>query len=228
MKIKVGIKESGEPFELDVKKHLIDSGLAIIGKRGTGKSYAIGKICEELLEIGQPVVIVDIMGQYYTLKKEYPIVVVSLGDEQYADVKIPIEAAENVARAILETGQSVVLDLSYGSMLEQYRFMARFFKAFYEEAKKASRPVVIVIDEIHRVTPEKSMVRLKEVSKYQNEVMYWVAEIARTGRKHGIGYIVAGQREAETAKTSLTQCEIQINFKVTGIDFENLKKKITV
>jgi len=227
MKIKIGTKESEEPFELDVQEHLIDSGLAIIGKRGTGKSYCVGKICEELAEIGQPFVIVDVMGQYYTLKQKYPVAVISIGKEEYADIKeVTPEMAENLARAILESGQSTVIDVSYGSMLEQYKFMAEFFKAFYEEAKRVARPVVLVIDEIHRITPEKSMIKLREVSKYQNEVTYWVAEIARTGRKHGIGYIVAGQREAETAKTSLTQCEIQINFKVTGIDLENLKRRL--
>ena len=227
MKIKIGTKENGEPFELDVQEHLIDSGLAIIGKRGTGKSYCVGKICEELVEVGQPFIIIDVMGQYYTLKQKYPVAVISLGEEEYADIKeVTPEMAENLARAILESGQSTVIDVSYGTMLEQYKFMAEFFKAFYEHAKQVARPVVLVIDEIHRITPEKSMLKLREVSKYQNEVTYWVAEIARTGRKHGIGYIVAGQREAETAKTSLTQCEIQINFKVTGIDFENLRKRI--
>jgi len=229
MKIRIGVrKDTGEHFELDVAEFLIKSGLAVIGKRGVGKSYLVGLIAERLAELGQQFVIVDVMGQYYTLKQEYPLIVISMGSEEYADLKgVTVDMAEDIAKVILESGQSVVVDVSYATMLEQYRFMSKFFKAFYETAKEVRRPVVLIIDEIHRITPEKSMIKLREVSKYQNEVTYWVAEIARTGRKHGIGYIVAGQREAETAKTSLTQCEIQINFKVTGIDFENLKRKIS-
>ena len=229
MKVKIGVrKDTGETFELDVREYMIKNGLAIIGKRGVGKSYLVGLIAERLAEVGQQFVIVDVMGQYYTLKQSYPVIVISMGNEDYADLKgITADMAEDVARAILESGQSVVVDVSYATMLEQYKFMSEFFKAFYETAKEVRRPVVLIIDEIHRITPEKSMIKLKEVSKYQNEVTYWVAEIARTGRKHGIGYIVAGQREAETAKTSLTQCEVQINFKVTGIDFENLKRKVS-
>lgn len=227
MKIRIGTKENGDPFELDIDEHLINSGLAIIGKRGTGKSYAVGKICEQLAEVGQPFVIVDVEGQYYTLRKEYRVLVLSIGDESYADLKnITPDMAESIAMAVLETGQSVVIDLSSGTMLEQYKFMREFFEAFYTQARKKQRPIVLVVDEIHRITPERSMITLKEVKEYQSKVTYWMAEIARTGRKHGIGYIVAGQREAETAKTSLTQCEIQINFKVKGIDLDNLRKKV--
>ena len=229
MKIRIGVrKDTGEPFELDVREYMIKSGLAIMGKRGVGKSYLVGLIAERLAEVGQQFVIIDVMGQYYTLKQSYPVIVISMGNEDYADLKgVTSDMAEDVARVILESGQSVVVDVSYATMLEQYKFMSEFFRAFYETAKEVRRPVVLIIDEIHRITPEKSMIKLKEVAKYQNEVAYWVAEIARTGRKHGIGYIVAGQREAETAKTSLTQCEVQINFKVTGIDFENLKRKVS-
>jgi hypothetical protein len=226
LKIRIGVRRDGEPFELDVREYLINSGLAIIGKRGVGKSYLVGLIAERLSEIGQQFVLVDIMGQYYTLKQKYPVIVVSMGKEEYADFKVTVDMAEDIAKVILESGQSVVLDLSYATMLDQYRFMASFFKAFYDTAREVRRPVVLIIDEIHRITPERSMIKLREVAEYQNKVAYWVAEIARTGRKHGIGYVVAGQREAETAKTSLTQCEIQINFKVTGVDFENLRRKI--
>jgi len=229
VKIKIGVrKDTGEPFELDVREYMIKSGLAIIGKRGVGKSYLVGLIAERLAKLGQQFVIVDVMCQYYTLKQKYPVIVISMGNEDYADLKgVTTDMAEDIARVVLESGQSVVIDVSYATMLEQYKFMASFFKAFYETAKEVRRPVVLIIDEIHRITPEKSMIKLSEVAKYQNQVTYWVAEIARTGRKHGIGYIVAGQREAETAKTSLTQCEIQINFKVTGIDFENLRRKVS-
>ncbi len=54
---------------LDPQK-LITKHLAVLAKSGSGKSYAIGVILEELLNFGVPVVIVDPHGEYSTIK--YP------------------------------------------------------------------------------------------------------------------------------------------------------------
>jgi len=225
MKIVIG-KAKGKPFELDVKKHLIDRGLAIFGIRGSGKSYCVGKILEQLVEVGQPFLVIDLEGEYVTLKEHYPVIIISQGKEEYADLKaVKPEMAKAIARVILETGQSAVIDLKEGTMLEKYKFLAEFFPAFYNEAKRLKRTFVLVLDEAHRITPEKSLVRLEELRKYQNTVIYWVHEISATGRKHGIGYIAAAIRSAEVAKTTVTQCELEFHFKTRGIDVDKLKDK---
>jgi len=59
LKIRIGVRRDGKPFELDVREYLINSGLAIIGKRGVGKSYLVGLIAERLSEIGQQFVLID-------------------------------------------------------------------------------------------------------------------------------------------------------------------------
>ena len=236
MKIQVGeitYSENGElvgkPFELDVHKHLIERGLAIFGMRGSGKSYLVGKILEELAEAGQPFLVVDLMGEYVTLKEKYPVVVMSLGNEPYADVKaIKPEMSRAIARTVLETGQAAVIDLKPGTMLEKFRFLAEFLPAFYHEAERLKRPIVLVLDEAHRLTPEKSLIRLKELKEYQNKVMYYLYDVGATGRHHGIGYIAVARREAEVAKSTVTQCELEIHFKAKGIDVEKLKEKTSL
>ncbi len=52
---------------LDPKK-LITKHLAVLAKSGAGKSYAVGVILEELLDLGVPVVIVDPHGEYSSIK----------------------------------------------------------------------------------------------------------------------------------------------------------------
>jgi len=52
---------------LDPKK-LITKHLAVLAKSGAGKSYAVGVILEEILDMGVPVVIIDPHGEYSSIK----------------------------------------------------------------------------------------------------------------------------------------------------------------
>ncbi|MEK9635154.1 MAG: ATP-binding protein [Candidatus Woesearchaeota archaeon] len=54
---------------LDPKK-LVTKHLAVLAKSGAGKSYAVGVILEELLEMGLPIVILDPHGEYSSIKYE--------------------------------------------------------------------------------------------------------------------------------------------------------------
>ena len=228
MEIEIGVIENNGPFRLDVQKHLIDRGLAILGIRGSGKSYLSGKICEELCKINQPFIVIDIMGEYYTLKEKFPVVVIAQGSPDYADIKnITSEMAPAIAKVCLKVHQPVVLDLGAGSMLEKYKFLAKFLEAFYEEAKSRKKmvPIILVMDEAHRLLPEKSIIRLREVREFQDKVMYYTYEIAATGRHFGLGFICVARRAAEISKSILTQTELKFFFKVTDIDLDRLREE---
>jgi len=54
---------------LDPKK-LVTKHLAVLAKSGAGKSYAVGVILEELMEMGLPIVIIDPHGEYSSIKNE--------------------------------------------------------------------------------------------------------------------------------------------------------------
>lgn len=227
VQIEIG-KSDGRPVYLDVWRDLISYGLSIFGKRRSGKTYLVGLICEKLSEINQPFIVIDVMGNYYTLKEKYPVIVASVGERSYADLpNITPEMARTLARAIVEARQSCIVDLSEARMLEQYEFLVEFLEEFYEACKHEKKPIILIIDEIHRLVPEKSTARLKELADLIKKVTYWVTDIARTGGNHGIGYIIAGQREAETAKTVITQSEVQIYFRMSGADIKYLAGRLT-
>lgn len=61
-----------EPLTLDVQEQLISEPLAVLGVRHIGKSYQAGWICEELCRVGQPFIVIDPEGEYWTLKGEVP------------------------------------------------------------------------------------------------------------------------------------------------------------
>ncbi|HDM23731.1 hypothetical protein DRO02_05690 [archaeon] len=228
MKITIGESlTSNTPFELDVQEHLINRGLAILGKRGSGKSYSSGKICEELLETGQPIIVIDPMGEYASLKERYPIIVIGFGNPEYADVVgVKVEDAGKIARLTILNNQSVIIDLKNATMKQKFMFLSNFLSSLYEVERTEKKPYVLVLEEAHQLCPEKSMVRLKDIKEYQNKVLYWVYEIASTGRHLGLGFILVARRTAEISKSVLAQCELKFIFKVDGVDLERLKAYI--
>jgi len=215
-----------ENFCLDVHKHLVDRGLAVLGMRGGGKSWTTGVIAEELALQKFPFLIVDLMGEYKTLRERFPVLIIALGNPDYADIKnVGVEQAKLLAEKVVHLGISAVLDLKFGTMLERYSFLAAFLEGFYHIEEKLKKPYVLIMDEAHRITPEKGVIKLKEVTRVQQKVEYWVYEIGATGRHYGIGFIAVARRPAEISKMTLSQCELKIVHKVVDpIDLDRLRE----
>jgi len=215
-----------EGFSLNLHNHLINRGLAILGMRGSGKSYTSGVISEELSRIGIPYIIIDLMGEYFSLRERYPVLIVALGAPKYADIKnLSPEQAKIIAENAVKSGISLILDLKFGTMLDRFAFLAKFLEALYHTEEKHKKPLVLIMDEAHRITPEKGVIKLREVQKFQRKVEYWVYEIGATGRHYGIGFIVIARRVAEISKMTLSQCELKLVHKnVDPIDLERLRE----
>jgi len=213
MKIKIASN-----FELDVQKHLIDRGVSILGIRGSGKSYTSGKICEELVEKGQPIIVIDLMSEYHTLtqlRDRHPMIIAALGDLEYADIRhLTPEQAPILADFIVSHGISLILDLSQGLMLDRFRFLGEFLESLLHAEEEHRRPYVLVMDEAHRILPEKGVIRLKSLRKVQEKVAYYCYEAGAVGRHYGLGFIVVARRSAEISKMILSQTEIRIIHKL--------------
>jgi len=219
MEVKIRIADN---FELDVRSHLIERGVAILGLRGSGKSYTASVICEQLLEAGQPVVIIDLIGEHFTLRERFPVLIAASGDAPYADVKgLTANSAPRLAEFIVEHGLSLILDLSHGLMVDRLRILGEFLEAFYRAEEKHRHPYVVILDEAHRVLPEKGVVRLKEIKKAQEKVEHYVYELSATGRHMAVGPVVVARRSAEISKLILSQCEVRILHKL--VDPTDLK-----
>jgi hypothetical protein len=194
--------------------------------RGSGKSWTSAVIAEELAKTGIPFIVVDLMGEYKTLREKFPVLIAALGTPKYADItNLSDEQASVLAERIVQTSISVVLDLKHATMLERYSFLANFLEGFYRVEEKLMKPYILILDEAHRITPEKGVIKLREVRDVQTQVEYWVYEIGATGRHYGIGFIAVARRTAEISKMTLTQCELKIVHKVSDpIDLEKLRE----
>ena len=72
-------EEEAQLFE--VSPDLFATGrTCVIGSSGSGKSYTVGVICEELCKNKVPFVIIDIEGEYSGLKEKYDVIWV--GDDE--------------------------------------------------------------------------------------------------------------------------------------------------
>jgi hypothetical protein len=180
---------------------VIGKCIGILGIRGSGKTNTAAVIVEELLSIGIPVVIVDIDGEYWSLKEKYEIIRLGKGD---VDIGIEPQHGRIVAKFSLKKGISIILDLSNYSHSEITQLLLSFFKGLWVTSASIRRPYFIILEEAHEFVPQNSNSELKEI----------LVKIALRGRKRGLGLILVSQRSAKVDKDVLTQAEILLLHKV--------------
>src|ERR1700751_5370848 len=78
------VTDGVSPFEGDA--NILATGrTCVIGASGSGKSYAVGVICEELCKEQVPFAIVDTEGEHSGLKEKYEVILV--GDDEKCDLQ---------------------------------------------------------------------------------------------------------------------------------------------
>jgi len=218
--IRPAIIEGDDDLELSVENHLISQPLAEVGIRNSGKSYLAGKICEQLCEAKQPFIIIDVEGEYWTLREKYAVIVASVGKPigrpkgYKADLLVDGASVKVLANRIAEKGYTVVLDLRNATMNASYEALGNFLESLYESEGKFNRPLVLIMEEAHVLVPEVGRVKLPGIRDAQNKVIYWTYEIAARGRHRGIGYVCIARRSAEVAKAVMSQCTTRIMFRL--------------
>lgn len=188
---------------------------AFIARKGAGKTYAAGKLVEQLMESHVQCVILDTVGNWYGLRLDadgkskgfdIPVLGGLRGD-------IPLEAAggELVADLVVETGRSLIVDVSQFSQADRKRFATAFGVRLWQrkKAEPDPAPVHLVIEESQLIVPQ--VVRgddAKMVGIYE--------EIIRLGRNYGVGCSMISQRPQSVNKEVLTQTECLVVLQVNG------------
>lgn len=174
---------------------------AVMGMTGMGKSNCISVLCEELQPHIQ-MTVVDLEGEYWSLRDERPFRVVGLGD--HVDERIGARTPELLVESIMESGQSVILDLYELDAEERDEYLRRYLDKLFEIEGRLRKPHLVVLEEAPEYLNQQ---RKTEVSKSAKR-------IANRGRKRGIGLIMATQRTASLDKDVLNMTRLIFMFSV--------------
>lgn len=199
----------GLKFPLEVVTHTS----AIVGQRGTGKTSTAVVFVEEAAKVGAPFVVIDPTGAWYGLRssadgKGAGLDVVILGGHN-GDLPLSHEAGEHVARLVIATDLSVVLDLERMTKGQQVQFVAEFAETLYHLNRTVR---LVVIDEAHRFSPQ----ALRDPGGYGARCLGAVSDVVTLGRRKGLGAVLVSQRPAKIHKDVLEQAEVMFAHRLMG------------
>lgn len=184
---------------------------AILAKRGGGKTYCASVMVEELVGAGQPVVVIDPVGVWWGLRSsadgEGPGLPVVIFGGDHADLPLPDEAGETIADLIMDERIPAVLDLSHLSKTKGRNLVRVFMERLYFRNRE---PLHLVVDEADLFAPQRGGAdTARLVGAYE--------DIVRRGRARGLGCTSITQRPASLHKDILTQSEVLIALRMTGV-----------
>jgi len=175
---------------------------AFLAKRGAGKTYNAAVLAEEMLKANVPIVVIDGMSTWYGLRVGYdgkgnglPIVVFG---GTHADIPLDPQKARDVARAVVETNISIVLDVGEFSKGQSRKIVADFLEELYK-LNRVERHVFI--EEADLWAPQRTM------QPEQAVCLGAVDNFVRRGGNHNLGCSLITQRSAVLNKDILTQAD---------------------
>lgn len=188
--------------------------LAIIARKGRGKTYAASVLAEELLDHNIQIAVMDPMGAWWGLRSGadgnaggYPVIIMG-GD--HADVPLEPTSGKVVADFVLEEGFSVVVDMSlFESRADEIRFATAFMDRLYRGKKRDTGTIHLFVDEASTFAPMR-------VSGDLAKMVGAAEAIARRGRLRGLGSSWIDQRSASLNWNVLSQAGGLLILGLTG------------
>ncbi|WP_049996398.1 helicase HerA domain-containing protein [Halococcus sediminicola] len=212
------IQITEDDLQIPLVKILTGRGF-ITGKSGSGKSNTAGKICEEILDEGYPLLVIDTEGEYYGLKEEYEVLHVGADDE--CDLQVGPEHAEKIAYLALDQKVPIILDVSgYVKSGEVDQLVHDTVKALFDKEKKLKMPFPVLVEEAHEWIPQQGS------RGDDGEVTEMLIRVGKRGRKRGLGLCALSQRPQSVDKDYITQCDYRIWHKLDWETELNVVKRV--
>ena len=168
------------------------------GDSGSGKSHFMTVLIEGSDKKSQRLII-DIEGEYFPLKNNFEFLLIGKSNDTIkTDLELNLNDiyVDKLALKILEKSIDTIIDLSeYPN--EATHFISILFKSILKHSKVMSRPLLIFVDEAHIFAPEKG--------SGNEESLRAVIEMAKRGRKRGIGIVCGTQAIADFSKNVVRQ-----------------------
>lgn len=185
-------RDGGNQFLIDANT-VATGRTCVIGTSGSGKSYAVGVICEELCKTGVPFAIIDVEGEYSGVKAKYEAI--WIGEDDQSDFKWSTLDSKELAEQAPDIAP-LILDVS--ELDNPRERVSDLLTGIYKEVEKRRTPYLIIMEEADRFVPQ------------TGDKLPIFGEVARRGRKRGIGLMVCTQRPSVVDKNILSQCGNQL------------------
>lgn len=198
-------------------------GNAVLGIRGSGKSYTATCIAEHLFDAGIPFIAFDPVGIWRHLRvpgkgKGYPIVVAGGKD---GDLPLTVAGTPAIVRAAMQGGISLVIDLFdiNLSKADWRRIVTAAVRTLMHE-NHAHGLRHVFIEEAAEFIPQKPI---------DWDVYAEIEKLARMGGNSRLGYTLINQRSQEVSKAILELCENVFLHRQRGKNaLENMDKWLQV
>ena len=173
----------GLPIDLAV---LLETRLLLQANSGAGKSWALRRLLEQTAPHVQQLII-DPEGEFATLREKYDYVIAAAHD---GDAVASPQTAALLARRLLESGVSAVLDIYDLKAHDRQAFVSNFLNALVNAPRKLWHPVLVALDEAHVYCPQVGNAPAADSVK----------DVATRGRKRGLCLVAATQRLSKLHK----------------------------
>ena len=212
------IQITEDDLQIPLVKILTGRGF-ITGKSGSGKSNTAGKICEEIIDKGYPLLVIDTEGEYYGLKEEYELL--HVGADEECDLQVGPEHAEKIADLALDENVPIILDVSgYVESNEVDQLVHDTVKNLFDKEKKLKMPFPVLVEEAHEWIPQQGS------RGEDGEVTDMLIRVGKRGRKRGLGLCALSQRPQSVDKDYITQCDYRIWHKLDWETELNVVKRV--
>jgi hypothetical protein len=188
----------------------LDADIAILGKKGRGKTFTAKGLVERLLDMGRRVLVLDPLSVWWGLKAsadgKAPGYAIPVFGGPHGDIEITGESGHAIGQLLAVTPISAVLDLGHMRKAEQARIVADLLDHLFTVNRE---PLWLVLEEADAFAPQQPMGDM-------TRVLGEVDRIARRGRNFGFRLISITQRPAKLNKDVLTQLSTLIALGVTS------------
>ncbi len=201
--------------DLALPLDLAGETIAILAKRGAGKTNTATVLVEELVAANVQTVIVDPVGAWWGIRSSAAgergagLAIPIIGG-QHGDVELEQTAGQLIADVVVGSGQSMLLDLSdFPSKGAVNRFVTDFAERLYRRKARASSLLHLVLEEADEFAPQRGQA---DTARMRGAI----EQIVRRGRSRGLGVTLITQRSAVLNKDVLTQADVLIVMRTTG------------
>lgn len=178
----------GYPINLPV---LLETRALVQANSGGGKSYTLRRLLEQTAPHVQQLII-DPEGEFATLREKFDYVIAAPHD---GDALATPKTAAILARRLLDTGVSAVLDIYDLKAHERQSFVRLFLDALVNAPRDLWHPVMVVLDEAHVFCPQNGSAEASQA----------VIDVATRGRKRGQCLVLATQRLSKLHKDTAAE-----------------------